>query len=115
MDILVDIITVVWILGLAAVFGGFFHQIQEKSKDVTNGMFLGGVAAAAAWIVLTILGYVSDDVAKADTAHLVVYAIIALGIAVLVFAFRKARKTQPLVWAALGVLSALGLVLRLFW
>lgn len=113
MDILIQILTAVWVLGLAAVFGGFFHQIQEKSKDVTKGMLWGSIGALIAGVVLVILQF-AGEAAFADDTHMYVLAGITVVTAVLAFVFR-AKKNQAIIWFVLGLLSALGLVIGIFW
>ena len=100
-------------LGSAAVFGGFFHQLKEKSKDVTNGMFQGALIQLVGGALLLILAIVDDVDLK--TTHWVYFVIIPVAIAGLAFYKRNARKSDPLVWGLLGLLSAAALCLGLFW
>ncbi len=109
LDVIDKIFWVLLILGTAAVFGGFFHQIQERSKNVTSGMFLGGIVQAVAAAMILILGE-----GGLDTRTWVYLIIIPALILVLVIVFRT-KSNQQLVWGALGLLSAAGLVLGLFW
>lgn len=97
------------ILGTAAVFGGFFHQIQEKSKDVTNGMFLGGIVQAVAAVIILLLA--DGDLLRPTWVYLIIIPALIL---VLVVVFRR-KKNNQIVWGALGLLSAAALVLGLFW
>ena len=113
MELLIQILTALWVLGLAALFGGFFHQIQEKSKDVTKGMLWGSLVALVAGVVLVILQF-AGEAAFADDTHMYVLAGITVVAAALASVFR-AKRNQAIVWFVLGLLSALGLVIGIFW
>lgn len=108
-DVIDKLFWVLLILGTAAVFGGFFHQIQEKSKDVTNGMFLGGIVQAVSAVMILLLA--DGSLSRVTWVYLIIIPALIL---VLVVVFRKKQNNQ-IVWGALGLLSAAALALGLFW
>lgn len=109
MDVVLQIVLLVELLGLAAVFGGFFHQIREKNKNVTYGIFIGSIVQFVAFLILLIYGLTQGG--KFDT-ETIILLVISLVIAVLGFVFRKKTADNLPVWLALGVLSALFIALQ---
>lgn len=109
MDIVMKVVLLIELLGLAAVFGGFFHQLKEKNKNVTNGMFLGSVIQLIAFAI--ILVYKLTQGASFDVKAIIL-TLIAVVIAVLGFVFRKKTADNVPVWLALGVLSAVSVAMQ---
>jgi uncharacterized membrane protein HdeD (DUF308 family) len=112
MDILVDLLQLLWYLGLAGVFGGFLHQAREKNKNITWGMFIGGIAQLVAFALLLI--YNLTQGAEFDVKTIIML-VISLAIAALTFIFRGKTADNMPVWLAAGLLSVLAFALPLFW
>lgn len=117
MKTVIDVVTAVMLLGLAAVFGGACHQFREKSKNITKGMVCGSIVALIAGVGLVIIKYASDTVVPFmyERKHLIVYGAILVIVAALAYLYRNNRKSIPLVWAIVGLLAGTGVVLNLFW
>lgn len=113
MTLLLQILAFLFLLGNAAVFGGFFHQRTEKSKNISNGMFLGGLVQLGALLGTFLLTKIEYDVDPNKDAWILL--VISLAIAALGYFFRNDRKSNLLVWLAAGALSALALALRFIW
>ncbi len=113
MQLLIEISLLIFTLGSAAVFGGFFHQRSEKSKNITSGMFLGSLAALGGYVLYLVLGKIEYDFSFATQNWVMLAVLIVL--AVLAYMYRNDRKTQPMVWMAAGVLSAAALAIQFIW
>ena len=112
MDLVIQILWFLTILGLAAVFGGFFHQIYEKNNNVTRGMFIGAMVQLVAFGIIVIYGLTQGATLATDT---IILLLISIAIAVLAFVFRGKKADNLPVWGALGVLSALFFALQFVW
>jgi len=113
MDFLIDISQLAFILGTAAVFGGFFHQRSEKSKDITSGMFIGSLVGLIGYVLLLIFVKIDLDVSMSKNNWLVLIILAAL--AAIAFWKRDARKSDPLTWWAAGILSAAAFAFMFIW
>lgn len=109
MDVVLKVVLLVELLGLAAVFGGFFHQIKEKNKNVTYGIFIGSIVQFVAFLIILIYGLSQGASFSTET---IILTVISLAIAVLGFVFRKKTADNVPVWLGLGVLSALAFALQ---
>jgi hypothetical protein len=112
MDLLRELLMLLYILGLAAVFGGFVHQVPEKNKNVNYAMFVGGLAQAAAFILLLIWRLV--DGASFDTKSIIML-IVTLVIGALAFVFRKKTGDNLPVWLVVGLLSVFAFAVTFVW
>jgi hypothetical protein len=116
-ETVIDILTAIMLLGLAAVFGGACRQLREKSKNITKGMVCGSIVALIAGVGLVIIKYASDTVVPFmyERKHLIAYCAILGVVAALAYLYRNSRKSIPLVWAIVGLVAGTGIVLNLFW
>ncbi len=101
MKFLIELSTLVFILGNAAVFGGFFHQRNEKSKNITSGMFLGAMFALAGYLAAVLLTKVEYDAVavEADVGRSWCSSPSARSSR---WVKRNDRKSDPLTWWIAG-------------
>lgn len=112
MDLLRELLMLLYILGLAAVFGGFVHQVPEKNKNINYAMFVGGLAQAAAFILLLIWRLV--DGADFSTRYIIML-VVSLVIGVLAFVYRKKTAHNLPVWLVTGLLSVFAFAVTFVW
>src|SRR5690606_19374102 len=113
MDFLIELARMCFILGTAAVFGGFFHQRTEKSKNITNGLFLGSLVGLGGYLLTLLLSKIEYDLEPGTNTWVVLVALVL--VAFLAFTNRDSRKSNPPVWLAVGVLSAAAFALTFIW
>ncbi len=113
MQLLIEISTLIFVLGTAAVFGGFFHQRTEKSKNITNGMYLGSLVGLGGYLLALLLAKI--DGAKSVATNTWVVLVILVVLAVMAYMNRNDRKSKPGVWLLAGILSAAALALSFIW
>lgn len=111
--LLLEISKFIILIGAALIIGGVWHQVMEKRKDVTPGMYLGAIVQALGVVIFLVTLMVQDLVP--DAAHLVVYALITVGLLALAIIYRKANKNIVWVWATMGVLAVAWVALMIWW
>lgn len=113
MQLILEIMLFLFLLGNAAVFGGFFHQRTEKAKNITNGMYLGSLVQLGGLLGVFLAQYIEYEVTPDRDGWIML--VISVAIAAIGFVFRKDNKHNMLVWLGAGVLSAVALALTFIW
>ncbi len=113
MKFLIELSILVFTLGNAAVFGGFFHQRNEKSKNITSGMFLGSLFALGGYVAAVLLSKVEYDAAPSKQTW-VILVLLAIGVAIAWFK-RDERKSDPLTWWLAAIIAAATLAIQFIW
>jgi FtsH-binding integral membrane protein len=113
MQFLIELSILVFILGNAAVFGGFFHQRNEKSKNITSGMYLGSLGAFAGYALAAILTKVKYSASPSKETWIVL-VLLAIG-AVVAFVKKDDRKSDPLTWWLAAIIAAATLAITFIW
>ena len=113
MDIYDKILVSVFILANGLVIGGVWHQMKEKRKDITPGMFQGAMLAALAGVGLLINKILDEASSDLDVKYYIFMALW-IGVAVLAFMYRKASKDIKMIWLIVGLAAAAGTLMALF-
>lgn len=118
MDFLEHLLVVVHFLGLAALIGGFLVQIKDQTKVVNNAMFHGALTQLVTGVALVGLAYPLADGNEdlyPDNAKIAVKLIVLLVVLGLILVNRKKDAISTGIWAAIGGLSILNIVIAVFW
>jgi hypothetical protein len=113
MDILREIVLVVHFVGLAALFGGFFVQLTAREKVINNAMLHGALTQLVTGILL--VGIREMDDLPVDHAKVGVKLLITAIVTAIVVTQRKKNPTTVAVWAAVGGLTLLNIIIAVFW
>ena len=113
MKFLIELSILIFTLGNAAVFGGFFHQRNEKSKNITSGMFLGSLFALGGYVAAVLLSKIEYDAAPSKQTWILL-ALLAIGV-VVAWVKRNATKSDPLTWWLAGIIAAATLAIQFIW
>jgi len=112
MDLITKILIILQFIGLAAVFGGFWHQLNEKQHNITQGMFQGGVIQLVAMAGMVLIAVSKDEEMTSLKIALIVISVL---IAAVTYYFRGKKSSDSLPWLAAGILPVLFVALPLFW
>ena len=113
MEILRDILVFLHFIGLAALFGGLFVQIKADPRVVNNAMLHGILTQLVTGLLLVgVLEGLNEEV---DNAKIGVKLVVALAIAVLVFANRKKPTLPNGLYFGLMGLTVLNIGVAVFW
>jgi len=115
MEILYNAIVVLHFLGLAALIGGFLVQIKATERVVNNAMWHGALTMLVTGLLLVGLAYPLNDGADIDNAKIAVKLVVVLVIVGLVWANRKKESISTGLWATIGGLSILNVIIAVFW
>jgi uncharacterized membrane protein len=114
MDLLRDVLLFLHFIGLAALFGGLFVQINTKPRVVNNAMFHGILTQLVTGLALVgVLEGLPD--AEVNNTKVAVKLVVALVIGVLVFMNRKKRMLPDGLYFALVGLTVLNIGVAVFW
>jgi FtsH-binding integral membrane protein len=113
MEFVREILIFFHFVGLAALFGGLFVQVKADPRVVNNAMFHGILTQLVSGLLLVgVLEGLDKDV---DHAKIGVKLVVALVIAVLVFANRKKPSLADGVYFGLMGLTLLNIGVAVFW
>ena len=113
MDFLEHTLIVLHFIGLASLLGGFLVQIKTTPRVVNNAMVHGILTQLVTGILLVGIAESGDD--PVDHAKIGVKLIVAVIVAVLVFANRKRDVLSTGAWALIGGLTIANIVVAVFW
>lgn len=118
MEFLFDLIVVLHFVGLALLLGAFLVQVKDPNKTVTRWMWDGALTQLLTGLIMVgmISGGVLGDEEKADLNHtkIAIKLVVVLVITVLAFIGKKKPAPQVGLWAAIGVLTLLNIVVAVF-
>ena len=120
MSFVFNILVVLHFLGLASLIGGFLVQIKTSPRAVNNAMFHGALTQLVTGILLVGLSYPlhkSDpqEYGLPDNAKIAVKLLFLLVIIGLILTNRKKPSITTGVWAAIGGLAILNVIIAVFW
>lgn len=118
MEFLEQLLVVLHFVGLAALIGGFVVQIKDQTKVVNNAMFHGALTQLVTGVALVGLAYPLADGNEElypDNAKIAVKLVVLLVVLGLILANRKKQAISTGMWAAIGGLSILNIVIAVFW
>ena len=114
MEIVKNLTLVLHFVGLASLLGGFLVQLSASGKRIDPAMFHGALTMLVTGIALVGIDQAMDD-PDLNNAKVAVKLLVLVVITVLVMANRK-RPTVPVgLWATVGGLTLLNVVLAVFW
>lgn len=118
MEFLYNLIVVLHFLGLASLIGGFIVQMKSADKGVNNAMWHGALTQLVTGILLVGLaesGAVEEDL---NMTKIGVKLIVVIIVTALAFIGRRpgvsADRAKRL-WAIIGALSILNVIIAVFW
>lgn len=113
MEFLTHTLVVLHFVGLASLLGGFLVQMRSSPRVVNPSMVHGILTQLVTGVLL--VGLAEADDADVNHAKVGVKLAIAAVVAVLVFANRKRQALATGVWAAIGGLTIVNIVVAVFW
>lgn len=113
MDFLERALIVLHFIGLASLLGGFLVQIKVTPRVVNNAMVHGIITQLVTGVLL--VGIAESGEEAVDHAKIGVKLIVALVVAVLVFANRKRDAITTGTWALIGGLTTANIIVAVFW
>ena len=116
MNFLHDVLTLLHLVGFAALFGGFFTQLKSKAPVVNAAMLHGALTQLVTGVLLVGLASgVKDDDFTVDNTKIAVKLVVVLVITGLVFAYRKRPAISRGMFFGIGVLTLLNAIIAVFW
>ncbi|ONI78241.1 hypothetical protein BWI15_01810 [Kribbella sp. ALI-6-A] len=116
MDFLHDVLTLLHLVGFAALFGGFFTQLKAKEPVVNNAMLHGALTQLVTGVLLVGLASgVKDDDFTVDNTKIGVKLVVVLVITVLLFLWRRRPSITRGMLMAIGGLTLLNAIIAVFW
>jgi hypothetical protein len=113
MEIVRDILVFLHFIGLAALFGGLFVQLKADPRVVNAAVFHGILTQLVTGLLL--VGVLEGMDAEVNNTKIGVKLLVALVIAVLVFANRKKTSIPNGLFFGLLGLTALNIGVAVFW
>jgi hypothetical protein len=113
MEFVQDTLLVLHFIGLAALFGGFFVQLRTSPKVVNAAMLHGALTQLVTGILLFGGLYGLDE--EPNHPKIATKFVILLIITGLAWANRKKESVSTGVWAGIGALTVVNIILAVFW
>jgi NO-binding membrane sensor protein with MHYT domain len=113
-------ILVLHFIGLASVVGGFLVQMKSTEKGVNPAMLHGAITQLVTGLLLVGIPEMElakpyDDWVSWDHGKIAVKLVLTLIITVLAIIGRRRSGAQVGLWAAIGGLSIVNIVIAVFW
>lgn len=116
MDFLHDVLTLLHLVGFAALFGGFFTQLKAKEPVVNAAMLHGALTQLVTGVLLVGLASgVKDDDFTVDNTKIAVKLVVVLVITVLLFLWRRRPTITRGMLMTIGGLTLLNAIIAVFW
>jgi hypothetical protein len=112
-EIIKDSLLVLHFVGLASLLGGFLVQMRPKVKKVTPAMLHGALTQLVTGVALVGVDQALND--PVDYEKIGVKLVALLVIIALVLTYRSRKKVATWVWATIGGLTLLSIVVAVFW
>ena len=113
MDFLEHTLVVLHFIGLASLLGGFLVQIKTSPRVVNNAMVHGIITQLVTGVLLVGIAESGDE--TVDHAKIGVKLVVAVVVAVLVFANRRRDVLTTAAWGLIGGLTIANIVVAVFW
>lgn len=113
MTALTNALLVLHLLGMAALFGGAFVQVQDRVKVVNASMLYGAIAQVVTGILL--VGVLEGRDEPVDHAKIAAKLAVALVIGLLCWANRSKSKVPDGVFFGIVVLTIVNVCVAVFW
>ena len=116
MDFLHDVLTLLHLVGFAALFGGFFTQLKAKEPVVNNAMLHGALTQLVTGVLLVgLASSIDDDEYVVDNVKIAVKLAVVLVITVLVFVNRRRQAIARGLLFGIGGLTLVNAAIAVFW
>ena len=116
MDFLHDVLTLLHLVGFAALFGGFFTQLRAKEPVVNAAMLHGALTQLVTGILLVGLASgVKDDDFTVDNTKIAVKLVVVLVVTVLLFLWRRRPSITRGQLFTIGGLTLVNAIVAVFW
>lgn len=118
MEFVYNLVVVLHFIGLASLLGGVIVQMRSSDKGVNPAMLHGALTQLVTGVILVGLaesGAVDEDL---NMTKISVKLLVVLVITVLAFLGRRAGVSADRakrLWALIGVLTLLNVVIAVFW
>ncbi|MBI1350582.1 MAG: hypothetical protein GC156_05630 [Actinomycetales bacterium] len=118
MEFVFNLVLVLHFVGLALLLGAFLVQIRDPEKTVTRWMWDGALTQLLTGLIMVGLiegGALGDD-EKGDLNHVKIGIKLLVVIVIAVLAFIGKRKPAPQVglWATIGLLTLVNVIVAVF-
>jgi hypothetical protein len=118
MEIVFDIVVVLHFVGLALLLGAFLVQVRDPQKTVTRWMWDGALTQLLTGLIMVgmISGGLLGDEEKEElnNGKIGIKLVVVLIIAVLAFIGKKRPAPQVGLWATIGLLTLVNVVVAVF-
>ena len=114
MDFVRNTLLVLHFIGLASLLGGFMVQIARTPRMVNNAMLHGALTQLVTGLLL-VGSLEGDDQEDVNHAKVGAKLLVLVVILVLILVNRKKPSISTAVWAAIGGLTVLNIVIAVFW
>ena len=114
MSFVFNLIVVLHFIGLASLLGGFPVQVASAEKGVTPPMFHGALTQLVTGVLMVGMaesGAVDEDL---NMTKISIKLLVVLVISILAFIGRKKPLPQVGLWATIGALTLLNVVIAVF-
>lgn len=117
MEFLFNLVVVLHFVGLASLLGGFIVQMKSPDKGVNPAMLHGALTQLVTGVVMVGLleSDVLDDEEAPNMTKIGIKLIVVLIITALAWIGRKKPAPQVGLWATIGALTLLNVVIAVFW
>ena len=116
MELLIQVLVFVHLIGMAAVLGGFLLQTRADPRRILTMQWHGILTQVVTGVLLAgVVPQVDEVAGTAFYPKISVKLLLALAALVLVAANRKRDRITTGVWAAIGVIELVNLAIAIFW
>ena len=116
MEFVYNLLVVLHFIGLASLLGGFLVQMRSADKGVNPAMLHGALTQLVTGVLLVGIasaGLVPGE--EVDNAKITVKLVIVLIITALAFIGRRRTPPQVALWASIGLLTLVNVIIAVFW
>lgn len=116
MGVAYNILLVLHFVGLASLLGGFLVQMRSPEKGVNPAMFHGALTQLVTGVLMVGLaeaGAADDE--PLNMGKIMTKLVIVAVITVLAFFGRRKSGPQTGVWATIGALTLVNVIIAVFW
>lgn len=115
MEFVYNLVVVLHFVGLASLLGGFLVQMSSPTKGINPAMFHGALTQLVTGVILAGIlsaGLLEDEVV--DHTKIGIKLGVTLAVLVVVLIGRKATTDAKSMWATVGGLTMLNIVIAVF-
>lgn len=114
MEFLYDVLVVLHFVGLAALLGGWLVQLSAPTKVVNRSMVDGALTQLVTGLALVGIAEAALDDEDVNHMKVGIKLLILLVITVLAWVNRRKESVPVGVWAAIGALTLVNIIVAVF-